>query len=83
MTLYITAAAGVIIAGLIIHAVREMGSAPTAEELKSFEKLPYFKNGQFRNPQPLPAPMTGEYEDKVNLLNLIFPNPTAPENPLP
>lgn len=82
MTLYITAAAGVIIAGLIIHAVREMGSAPTAEELKSFEKLPYFKNGQFRNPQPLPAPMTGEYEDKVNLLNLIFSKSHGPGKPV-
>ena len=69
---------GFIIIGLVLHAVREMGAAPTPEELKSFEKLPYFKNGQFRNPEPVRPTMCGEYEDKVNLLILLFSKSHCP-----
>lgn len=72
---------GLIVIGLVLHAVREMSAAPTPEELKSFEKLPYFKNGQFRNPEPVRPPMTGEYEDKANLLKLLFSKSHGPEKP--
>lgn len=72
---------GFIIIGLVLYAVHEMGAAPTPEELKSFEKLPYFKNGQFRNPGPVRPPAAGEYEDKVNLLNLVFSKSHGPKKP--
>lgn len=72
---------GFIIIGLVLHAVHEMGAAPTPEELKSFEKLPYFKNGRFRSPEPVRPPMAGEYEDKVNLLNLVFSKSHGPKKP--
>ena len=60
MILYPAVVLLLLLAVLTLYALREMGASPSAEESAAFEKLPYFRNGQFRNPEPLPAPMSGE-----------------------
>ena len=70
-------------AGGAFYAYREMGKAPTAEELKAFEKLPYFKNGKFQNPELPASAWNGDYEDKADLLKLLFTKSYAPQQTLP
>ena len=83
MILYPAVVLLLLLAVLTLYALREMGASPSAEESAAFEKLPYFRNGQFRNPEPLPAPMSGEYEDRVNLARLLRASPHGPQKPLP
>ena len=83
MILYPAVVLLLLLAVLTLYALREMGASPSAEESAAFEKLPYFRNGQFRNPEPLPAPMSGEYEDRVNLARLLLASPHGPQKPLP
>ena len=33
--------------------LREMGASPSAEELSSYQKLAYFKDGEFQSPEPI------------------------------
>lgn len=70
-------------ARVVFYVYREMGDAPTAEELKVFEKLPYFRNGRFQNPEPRAAAWSGDYEDKADLLKLLLTDSRAPKKKLP
>lgn len=65
------------------YTLREMGRAPSAGELAAFEKLPYFKNGEFRTPEAVAQPLSGDYEDKMNFTKLLFSSVHAPATPLP
>lgn len=66
-----------------LYALREMGKAPSEEELKAFEKLSYFRNGVFQNPQAPARAFSGEYEDKANLLKLLLTKTHSPRKALP
>lgn len=65
------------------YAWREIGQSPSEEELKSFEKLPYFQNGKFHGPEEMRF-----YPDKVRngpagFSRMLFPSKFAPKEPLP
>ncbi len=62
---------------------REIGASPSSEELQSFERLPYFKDGKFHGPEEMKL-----YPDKVRngpagFGRMMFRSRFAPEKPLP
>ncbi|MDR1854940.1 MAG: MBL fold metallo-hydrolase [Azoarcus sp.] len=64
--------------------LREFGDVPSAEETAAYEKLPYFKDGEFQSPEPL------EYHfDRAtgpgyaSRWRFVLPNPNAPKAELP
>lgn len=73
----------VLAAFLGIYAWREIGQPPSKEELKSFEKLSYFKDGKFHGPEEMRF-----YPDKVRngpagFLRMATTSRFAPREPLP
>lgn len=65
------------------YAYRETGASPSEEELKSFEKLSYFKNGKFHASEEMKL-----YPDKVRngpagFFRMMFQSRFAPQEPLP
>lgn len=65
------------------YAWREIGQSPSAEELKSFEKLSYFKDGKFHGPEEMRF-----YPDKVRngpagFSRMLLQSRFAPSEPLP
>lgn len=65
------------------YALREIGKSPSAEELKAFEKLPYFKDGKFHGPEEMRL-----YPDKVRngpagFFRMLTQSRFAPQKPLP
>lgn len=69
------------------YVLREIGASPSEEELAAYEKLAYFKDGQFQNPNGTQTPFDGAqenaYEDKMNMAYLVWPFPGAPKAALP
>lgn len=63
--------------------MRETGRKPSPAEMASYRNLPYFKNGKFYNPESVAAPFAGNYEDKMNLMQLLFFSSHGPDKPLP
>lgn len=82
MTVFI-AFIGITLTGLFLAFLQESGQAPKKAELKAFEKLPYFKNGQFVPPHPVRPPFTGDYEDKVSIPKLLMSKSHGPQKPVP
>ncbi len=65
------------------YALREIGKSPSEEELKAFEKLPYFKDGKFHGPEEMKL-----YPDKVRngpagFLRMLTKSKFSPQKPLP
>lgn len=65
------------------YALREIGRSPSEEELKSFEKLSYFKDGKFHAAEEMRL-----YPDKVRngpagFSRMLMPSRFAPSEPLP
>lgn len=65
------------------YAWREIGWSPSKEELKSFEKLSYFKDGKFHGPEEMRF-----YPDKVRngpagFSRMLMQSRFAPDKPLP
>lgn len=65
------------------YAWREIGQSPSEEELKSFEKLSYFKNGKFQGAEEMKF-----YPDKVRngpagFLRMLKQSRFAPQKELP
>ena len=82
MTVFI-AFIGITLTGLFLAFLQESGQAPKKAELKAFERLPYFKNGQFVPPHPVHPPFTGDYEDKVSIPKLLMSKSHGPQKPVP
>lgn len=73
----------IILAILAAYALREIGQRPSKEELAAFEKLPYFKDGQFHGLEEMRI-----YPDKVRngpagFGRMVLPSRFAPQKPLP
>ena len=72
------------VAAAVLFFIRDAGKKPDARQIAEFEKLPYYKNGSFQNPEPMRANLTGDYEDKVdNLITMLFSMKNAPKRPYP
>ncbi len=75
----------IVIAAVVLgtYALREIGKSPSKEELKAFEKLPYFKDGKFHAAEEIRI-----YPDKVRngpagFGRMLFQSRFAPQKPLP
>ncbi len=71
------------VAGLALYARREMGKMPSEAELKTYEKLPYFKDGEFQSPQKLVYDFDNVRNGPANWARFLMKSPFAPEKPLP
>lgn len=72
-----------IIALAVAYVLREMGQSPTADELKKYEALPYFKNGEFQSPQKMIYDFDNVRNGPASWLRFIKRSPFAPEQDLP
>jgi L-ascorbate metabolism protein UlaG (beta-lactamase superfamily) len=74
------------------HLLQTVGEVPSAEEVAVYEKLPYYRNGQFQSPEPLIHP--GRTTEAIKpsewlgfawrfLSRAAVKNPHAPTAPLP
>ncbi len=73
----------VLAVSLGVYAWREIGRSPSEEELKAFEKLPYFKEGKFQSAEEMRL-----YPDKVRngpagFFRMVFQSRFAPQKSLP
>ncbi len=73
----------IIITGLGLYAIREIGNLPTKEEMKAYEILPYFKDGKFHGAEEMRF-----YPDKVRngpagFGRMLFASKFAPKIDLP
>lgn len=83
MVLYVIVFLLISAAVLGAYALREIGQSPSEEELKSFEKLSYFKDGKFHAAEEMQL-----YPDKVRngpagFSRMLMPSRFAPSEPLP
>lgn len=65
------------------YAWREIGASPTAEELAAFEKLPYFKNGEFQSPKKMVINFNNVRNGPANWSRFLVKSPFAPMQKLP
>jgi len=66
------------------HALKTIGTTPAADEIASYEKLPYYRDGKFQNPEPLPYyPDRASGSGPKSRLRFFLPNPNAPKMPIP
>lgn len=72
-----------LLAGLGLYAWREIGKAPSEAELKAFEKLPYFKNGEFQSPQKMVYDFDNVRNGPAGMMRFLSRSPFAPKKPLP
>ncbi len=72
-----------LLAALGGYALREMGAKPSAEEIKNFEKLPYFKDGEFQSPQKLVYDFDNIRNGPAGFLRFLSRSPFAPDGELP
>ncbi len=72
-----------VVAGLAFYVWREVGQMPTEAELKAYEKLPYFKDGEFQSPQKLVYDFDNVRNGPANWVRFLMKSPFAPEKPLP
>lgn len=67
----------------ICYVYEQFGKAPSERELRDYEKLAYFKNGQFVSPQTMtyfPERTTG---GDMGFKRFFFKSPYAPQQPYP
>lgn len=71
----------------VLYIIREIGSSPTTDQLSSFERLSYFRNGRFCNtdsnfinPKPL---QSLNYKDKFRFFSLFLTKEFSPKKQLP
>lgn len=62
---------------------REIGASPSAEELKKYEHLPYFKHGKFQSPQKMVYDFDNVRNGPASWFRFIKSSPFAPKQPLP
>ncbi|MDR1162486.1 MAG: MBL fold metallo-hydrolase [Candidatus Accumulibacter sp.] len=82
LTFLVVLAAVSVVSGLHVH--QTVGHTPTQEELTRYERLPYFKDGQFQSPEPLtryPERITGG--GSRGWERFILPNAHVPSGDLP
>ena len=75
----------VLVAAIILgaYAWREIGQAPSEAEMKAYEKLPYFKNGEFQSPQKMVYDFNNVRNGPAGWSRFLFRSPFAPETSLP
>lgn len=66
--------------GLVL---REIGQSPSADELKKYESLPYFQNGEFQSPQKLVYDFDNVRNGPAGWLRFAKRSPFAPKQELP
>ncbi|MBD5398853.1 MBL fold metallo-hydrolase [bacterium] len=81
--LYIVIVFLIIAIALGLYALREIGKSPTKEELKSFEKLSYFKDGKFRSPQEMIVDKDNVRNGPAGFQRLFTRSKFAPTEKLP
>ena len=62
---------------------REIGASPSAEELKKYEHLPYFKHGKFQSPQKMVYDFDNVRNGPASWFRFIKSSPFAPKQSLP
>ncbi|MDR3299398.1 MAG: MBL fold metallo-hydrolase [Candidatus Accumulibacter sp.] len=66
------------------HLLQTLGEAPSEEEVAAYQKLPYFKDGRFQSPEPLPSyPERSTGTGPSGWIRFALPNPHAPDAPIP
>lgn len=77
---------GIAVAGAIglgFYAWREIGQRPSAEEMRQYEKLPYFKDGKFQSPQKMILQPDKVRNGPAGFSRMLLPSKFAPEVQLP
>ena len=68
------------------HLMQTLGDAPSAADVAAYETLPYFRDGRFQSPEPLPyypERVTGGGSSWIGFVLSSLSNPKAPAVPLP
>jgi L-ascorbate metabolism protein UlaG (beta-lactamase superfamily) len=66
------------------HLFQVLGETPSAEEEARYARLPYYRDGRFQSPEPLPHyPERATGRGPSGWIRFALPNPNAPETPLP
>ena len=65
------------------YVIREIGKTPSEEELKKYESLPYFKNGEFQSPQKMVYDFDNVRNGPASWLRFVKKSPFAPKQELP
>lgn len=73
----------VIFGALGAYALREIGASPSAEEIKSYEKLSYFRNGEFQSPQQMVYDFDNVRNGPAGMWRFLSRSPFAPARDLP
>lgn len=81
--LYIFLIAIIIVGSLAAYAWREMGASPSPEELRTYEKLHYFKNGQFQSPQQMVYDFNNVRNGPAGFARFLTQSQFAPRIELP
>ncbi len=68
---------------LAFYALREIGKTPSAEEMKAFEKLSYFKGGKFQSPQEMILRPDNVRNGPAGWSRFFTQSPFAPKTVLP
>ena len=63
--------------------MREIGQTPTAEELKVYERLPYFRNGEFQSPEKIILDLDHVRNGPMKWTTFLSRSKYAPEELLP
>ena len=79
----LTAAAVVLLGTGGYSVLQEMGKTPSKEETAAFEKLPYFKNGEFQSPQKMIYDFDNVRNGPMSWTRLLTRSKFAPQKPLP
>lgn len=83
MIIWFLVAAVVFIGGIGLYALREIGKAPSEADLKAYEKLAYFKNGDFQSPQKMVYDFDNVRNGPAGWLRFLTRSPFAPKVDLP
>ena len=74
----------ILLAAVVVgYVLNEIGHSPSQEELKKYESLPYFKNGEFQSPQKMVYDFDNVRNGPANWLRFIKRSPFAPKQKLP
>jgi L-ascorbate metabolism protein UlaG (beta-lactamase superfamily) len=66
------------------HLFQTLGENPSEEERAAYARLPYFKDGRFQSPEPVPSyPERSTGRGPSGWIRFALPNPNAPDAPLP
>lgn len=86
MTVFIVKLLIIIILLILIvgaYALREIGKYPSKEELKAYEKLSYFKDGEFQSPQKMVYDFNNVRNGPAGFMRFLTQSPFAPNKELP